>query len=114
MSIKSFFESAQNRAGMAALAGTALTVAVQAFTGHTLPPLSDLLGLAIGAGLIVVPDNTVTVAQLEKAIADTKAALTTKSPAAIETVVEDAAGIVASVAKASVPTADIPPTTVKE
>lgn len=96
-SIAAFFESPPNRAGLSAWGATVATAAIQYFIMHQAPSTADLLGFVIGLGLIVAPDNTVTVAQLEKAIADVALAVTTKSPAAIESVITDGAGLVQSV-----------------
>jgi hypothetical protein len=95
--IKQFFESPANRAGLSAWAATALTALVQVLVTRTLPPAADLLGLVIGLLAIVQPDNSVTRAQLEKAVADVQAMLHSKTPANVESVVADAAGLVAGV-----------------
>jgi hypothetical protein len=95
--IRAFFASPSNRYGLSVWCGTALTAAAQvAITQHS-PPMADILGIVIGLVLIIQPDNSVTVSQLEKAIADTTLALTTKSPVAALAVVQDAEGLITDV-----------------
>lgn len=93
-----FLESPANRTGLAIWLGTVVTAVVQYFVLHQAVPSADLLGIVLGLVKIVQPENSVTVAQLETAIADLSAALTTKNAAAIGAVVADAEGIVAGVA----------------
>jgi hypothetical protein len=96
--MKLFFESPSNRAGVSAWLATLLTVLVQCLATHAAPPTADLLGVVIGFIAILQPDNTVSVAQLEKAIADLHNAVVDKSPANIAAVVADAEGIMRGVA----------------
>jgi hypothetical protein len=95
--IKAFFDSPSNRAGLTAWLATLITAGIQyAVTRHA-PPMADTLGLVIGLLAIIRPDNSVTVAQLEKVIADLSTAIVTKSPASLSAVITDAEGIVQSV-----------------
>ena len=70
MSVKEFFDSAQNRTGMSIWVGTAITALIQRFIFHEFLSSADLLGIVLGFLKIVEPDNTVTVSQLKKSMAD--------------------------------------------
>jgi hypothetical protein len=106
--IKAFFSSSANRHGLTVWGATVLTALFQYFVLKQTPSESDLLGLVIGLGLIVAPDNTVTVAQLEKAVTDGGAALATKNPTAIAAAAADIGAIVEDVTKAPVAPAPAP------
>jgi hypothetical protein len=95
--MRKFFESPENRTGLAIWLGTAVTAGVQCFGLHQAVSSADLLGLVLGFVKILQPENCVTVAQLEKAIGDVSALLKTGNAAAAGTVVADAEGLVASV-----------------
>jgi len=95
--MKLFFESPSNRAGVSAWLATLLTVLAQYLATHAAPPVADLLGVVIGFVAILQPDNTVSVAQLEKAIADLRIAMVSKSAASIGTVIADAENIMTGV-----------------
>jgi hypothetical protein len=103
--MKLFFESPSNRAGVSAWLATLLTVLAQYLVTHAAPPLADLLGVVIGFIAILQPDNTVSVVQLEKAIADLRSAISGKSPASLGAVIADVDGIVAGMTAASKPLA---------
>lgn len=96
--LKHFLESPANRAGLSAWLATALTALAQYAVTRSLPPLADSLGIVIGLVAILQPDNSVTVAQLEKAIMDARDALTRKNATSINAVIADAEGIIAGVA----------------
>jgi hypothetical protein len=96
-----FFDSPANRSGLAIWLGTAITAAVQYFLLHLQPPSADLLGLVLGLVKVIQPENSVTVAQMQRAIADVQRAMAVKSPAAIGAVVADAEAIVDGVVKNS-------------
>jgi hypothetical protein len=93
-----FLKSPSNRAGLSAWVATVLTALVQYAATRAMPPMSDLLGVVVGLVAILQPDNTVTVTVLERAIADLRLAIETKSAANIESVVNDAVTIAAGVA----------------
>jgi hypothetical protein len=95
--MKLFFESPSNRAGVSVWLATLLTVLAQYLAIRAAPPIADLLGVVIGFVAILQPDNTVSMAQLEKAIADLRTAVVSKSPGRIGAVIADAEGIVAGV-----------------
>jgi hypothetical protein len=95
--IEKFLDSPTNRTGISIWLGTFITMMVQYFVLHLLPPSADLLGLVLGLVKIIQPENTVTVAQLQRAVADVRAALTGKNPEAISAVVSDAEGIASAV-----------------
>jgi hypothetical protein len=86
---KKFLASPSNRAGLSAWIGTFALAVLQYIASHHIPPTEDLLGLVIGLVMVIQPDNSVTVAQLEKAIGDVQTAIVTKSPEAIEVAVTD-------------------------
>jgi len=96
-----FLDSPANRTGLAIWLGTAITAAVQYFLLHVTPPSADLLGLVLGLVKVIQPENSVTVAQMQKAIADVQSAMATRSPAAINAVVADAEAIAGGVVKNS-------------
>ena len=99
--MQKFFESPENRTGLAIWLGTAVTAALQYFWLHQVVASADLLGLVLGLVKIVQPENCVTVTQLEKAISDVSALLKTGNSAALGAVVADAEGIVAGVTAAA-------------
>jgi hypothetical protein len=96
-----FFDSPANRSGLAIWLGTVITAAVQYFLLHITPPSADLLGLVLGLVKVIQPENSVTVAQMQRAIADVQSAMAVKSPAAIGAVVADAEAIAGGVIKSS-------------
>lgn len=91
--MKAFLESPTNRTALAIWLATIITALVQYFVFHTAPSSADLLGVVLGLVKVIEPDSAVTVSQLEKAVADTATAITTKSPAAIESAAADAVEI---------------------
>ncbi len=95
--LKRFFDSPANRTGLALWLGTAITAFLQHFLLHMKLPPADLLGIILGLVKILQPENTVTVAQMQKAMTDLTVMLRTKNPADLETVVKDAEGLVAGV-----------------
>ena len=98
---KEFFQSPENRTGLAIWLGTAVTVALQYFWLHQAFSAVDILGLVLGLVKIVQPENCVTVAQLEKAIGDVSILLKTGNSAAVGAVVADVDGLVAGVVQAA-------------
>jgi hypothetical protein len=91
-----FFQSPENRTGLAIWLGTVVTAAVQYFWLRQAVSSVDILGLI----KILQPENCVTVAQLEKAIGDVSVLLKTGNSAAVGTVVADVEGLVAGVVQA--------------
>ncbi len=96
-----FFQSPENRTGLAIWLGTAVTAALQYFWLHQTVSSADILGLVLGLIKILQPENCVTVAQLEKAIGDVSALLKTGNSAAVGAVVADVEGLVAGVVQAA-------------
>ena len=99
MGLAGFFDSPQNRTGVSIWIGTAMTALIQQFVVHQGLSAADLLGLVLGFLKIVEPETTVTLAQLEGAVADVKALITTRSPEALGRVAADANGLVEAVDK---------------
>jgi len=99
--MKKFFESPENRTGLAIWLGTVVTAALQYFWLHQGVPSADLLGLVLGLVKIAQPENCVTVAQLEAAIGDVSLLLKTGNSAAAGAVVADAEGILAGMTAAA-------------
>lgn len=99
MRLRSFFESPQNRTGISIWIGTAVTALIQQFVVHQALSAVDLLGLILGLLKIVEPETTVTLAQLEGAVADVKALITERSPAALASVAADVSGLVQAIDK---------------
>ncbi len=97
MGLASFFESPQNRTGVSIWAGTAITALLQQFVAHQALSPADLLGLVLGFLKIIEPETTVTISQLEGAVADVKALIATRSPAALANVAADANGLIKGV-----------------
>jgi len=95
--VKTFFESPENRTGLAIWLGTAVTAALQYFLLRQVVSSADILGLVLGLIKILQPENCVTVAQLEKAIGDVSVLLKTGNSAAVGAVVVDVEGLVAGV-----------------
>lgn len=93
-----FIEAPENRTGLSIWLGTAVTASVQVFVFHTQLPTADLLGVVLGLVKILQPQNSVTVTQLETAIADVSRAIRAPTPAAIGTALGDAEAIAAGVA----------------
>lgn len=92
-----FLDAPENRTGLSIWLGTAVTAAAQVFLLHTHPLSADLLGVVLGLVKILQPENSVTVAQLEKAIADLSHAVAAPAPATIGNVLQDAEAIAAGV-----------------
>jgi hypothetical protein len=99
--LERFFQSPENRTGLAIWLGTAVTAAVQYFWAHQELSSVDSLGLVLGLIKIAQPENCVTVAQLEKAIGDVSALLKTGNSAAAGAVVADVEEVVAGVVQAA-------------
>ncbi|MGE4481995.1 hypothetical protein [Acidocella sp.] len=97
--IKTFFESPQNRTGVSIWIGTVITALIQLFGLHETLPTADLLGLIIGFLKIIEPENTVTLAQLETAVADVKTLLTGHGSQAVVNIAEDADGLIQAAVK---------------
>jgi len=95
--LAAFLKSPANRAGLSAWIATVLTAAIQYLVTRSVPPMVDLLGIAVGFVAMVQPDNCVTVDELERAIADVRAALVLKTPASVAPVITDAETIAAEV-----------------
>jgi hypothetical protein len=96
-----FFQSPENRTGLAIWLGTAVTAGLQYFLLRQAVSSVDLLGLVLGLVKILQPDNCVTVAQLEKAIGDVSVLLKTGNSAAVGAVVADVEGLVAGTVTAA-------------
>jgi hypothetical protein len=96
-----FFQSPENRTGLAIWLGTAVTAGLQYFLLHQVVSSIDLLGLVLGLIKILQPDNCVTVAQFEKAIGDVSVLLKTGNSAAVGAVVADVEGLVAGTVTAA-------------
>jgi len=96
-----FFQSPENRTGLAIWFGTAVTAGLQYFWLRQAASSIDLLGLVLGLIKILQPDNCVTVAQLEKAIGDVSVLLKTENSAAVGAVVADVEGLVAGTVTAA-------------
>ena len=96
-----FFQSPENRTGLAIWLGTAVTAGLQYFLLRQAVSSVDLLGLVLGLIKILQPDNCVTVAQLEKAIGDVSVLLKTENSAAVGAVVADVEGLVAGTVTAA-------------
>ena len=96
-----FFQSPENRTGLAIWLGTAVTAGLQCFWLHQEVSSIDLLGLVLGLVKILQPDNCVTVTQLEKAIGDVSVLVKTGNSAAVGAVVADVEGIVAGTVTAA-------------
>jgi hypothetical protein len=94
---KTFIESPANRSGISIWLGTAITMCAQYFLFHIHPSSVDLLGFVLGFVQILQPENSVTVPQMQKAIADLTKAVTEKTPTAIGVAIGDVENIVASV-----------------
>jgi hypothetical protein len=92
-----FIEAPENRTGLSIWLGTALTACVQIFVLHIHPSSADLLGVVLGLVKILQPENSVTVAQLERAIADVSHALEAPSEGSIGAALNDAEAIAAGV-----------------
>jgi hypothetical protein len=99
--MEAFFQSPENRTGLAIWLGTAVTAGLQYFWLHETVSSADLLGLVLGLVKILQPENCVTVAQLEKAISDVSELMKTGNSAAVGAVVADVEGLVAGVMKAA-------------
>lgn len=95
--MEAFFQSPENRTGLAIWFGTAVTAGLQYFWLHGAVSPADLLGLVLGLVKILQPENCVTVAQLEKAIGDVSVLMKTGNSAAVGTVVADVEGLVTGV-----------------
>ncbi len=96
-----FFQSPENRTGLAIWLGTVVTAGLQYFLLRQAVSSIDLLGLVLGLIKILQPDNCVTVAQLEKAIGDVSVLLKTGNSAAVGAVVADVEGLVAGTVPAA-------------
>lgn len=94
---KAFIESPANRTGISIWIGTAITMGAQYFLFHMRPSSADLLGIVLGFVQVVQPENSVTVSQMQKAIADLSKAVTERTPTAIGAEIGDVANIVAGV-----------------
>lgn len=95
--MEKFFQSPENRTGLAIWLGTVVTAGVQYFLLHQPVSSVDLLGLVLGLVKILQPENCVTVVQMEKAIGDVAALLKAGNASAAGAVVADAEGLVAGV-----------------
>jgi hypothetical protein len=94
---KAFIESPANRTGISIWLGTAITTGAQYFLFHIHPSSADLLGIVLGFVQVIQPENSVTVSQMQKAIADLSKAVTKKTPTAIGVEIGDVENIVAGV-----------------
>jgi hypothetical protein len=94
---KAFIESPANRTGISIWLGTAITMGAQYFLFHVRPSPADLLGIVLGFVQVIQPENSVTVSQMQKAIADLSKAITEKTSTAIGVEIGDVANIVAGV-----------------
>lgn len=101
--LRNFLQSPANRAGLSVWIATAVTAALQYAVSGTMPPLADLLGIVVGLVAMIQPDNSVTVDQLERSIADLRAALASRTPASFAPVLADAQSLVADVVSPKAP-----------
>jgi hypothetical protein len=92
-----FIESPANRTGISIWLGTTITMLAQYFLFHMHPSSADLLGIVLGFVKVIQPENSVTVSQMQKAIADLSKAVTEKTPTAIGAEIWDVENIVAGV-----------------
>ena len=97
MSIKKFFDSPQNRTGVSIWVGTAITGLIQRFVFHQTLSSVDLLGLILGLLKIIERENTATLAQLQKSVADLKDLFMTPNAESMGSAASDVAGFVKAI-----------------
>lgn len=97
MSLRKFFDSPQNRTGILVWLGTTITALIQRYALHQAPSSVDIFGLILGLLKIIEPENTATVAQLQKSMMDIKLLLKAPNVESLGAVASDVVGIVEAI-----------------
>ena len=95
--IEKFLDSPQNRTGILIWVGTMITALIQRFEFHQILSSIDLFGLILGFLKIVEPENTATLAQLQKSVTDLKVLFVTPDAESLGSVVSDVVGFVKAI-----------------